>query len=141
MANKIEPILEKLKTAYAAISGLREIRRGLVLPGTSDRLPALGIVADRLWREDTVWHCTVSLMLICRNARGEADADVIDLIGEIDAATTTLRDGGSAGGLIDGPTFDVWVSPMARGGPMVQVGQWGQLTISVTEPLKVEEEE
>jgi hypothetical protein len=135
--NRIDTVLDALATQLALVAGVRELVRGPVFADTQMLIPAIGLFADRIQRDGKIWHVHVTIAWLGRSARGGAMGNVIAAIAAMDAAVSTVRDSGTAGGYIDTPSFDLWASPLTRGGPITSVGEWGSLAVTVEDPLLV----
>lgn len=143
MANKIDTVLGNLKTALNVLATAdggnvlaQTCRRQWVNPEAQGGAePYVAFLPSRISREDTTWTCEVGIQLVCRSDSGEADDVLLTALGHVDRAIEQLAAGGSAGGRIDRPSWQLWYSP-TRGGTLSRVGCVGTVRIRVIDPLE-----
>jgi len=142
MANKISICLDRIETALAALvtaGTLKAVKRSVIVPEASPRVPALGLAPSRLRREGETWICDVTAMLVTSKGTEEFDETIIDLIAAVDACLTTLIEAGTAGASVDRPKWDTWIQRTPQETQYSYVGAMGELRIRVVDPLTIVE--
>lgn len=145
MANKFDTVMDAIELKLKELVSqdgtgvLKAVERRVITPLTEVRAPVLGLVLTRARRRGgpvgaAPWEADVLLMLCTRSKNTKADESITDLVAEADAKIEALVDAGTAGGGIDGPSWDFWYHGI--GDALVPVGAMGTLRISVEGPLK-----
>ena len=110
MSNKLSPVRTKIETALKTlvVSGdLKAVKRGAINMLEEPSLPVLGIAEGRFWRKGSCWTEILELRIGVKSSDGTLD-DAIELSALIEGKLETLINSGTAGGVIQKPTFDCW---------------------------------
>ncbi|MFA4945753.1 MAG: hypothetical protein WC789_13780 [Lentisphaeria bacterium] len=135
---RLKTVLDGLATELDKLVGpgktLRAFGREIPNLMASPVRPCLGMVLSGLRRQDEIWDCQLKLWLLV-DTGADVDAAIIAAVAEVDTAIATYAAGGSAGGCIDQPTWEIAVLPLANG-QFQKCGAEGTLRARVADPLK-----
>lgn len=139
MANKLSTAITAIIEALGPLvvdGTFRAVHRRLINPFTEMQLPVAGVRLVR-WRRTNgqQWEAEILIMLVGRLAQDASEETEVGLAGKVDAKLKALADAGTAGGVIEAPTWEPW-PPMRNDGNLAPVGALGGLKLVVDDPLE-----